>query len=731
MPRGRHARTRIWWVAVCALLLSAGLSTADAEDPPPPPAEDEGTENAPGESAVTPQAIVDMGTLPGVTVEAPTLTRRLLSETTASVNLISRDVLDRELPRSATDAVRFKPGLWSAQSGHGQMGTPSIRGFMGNEVLLLIDGLRMNTSLTPTGPGPDWDLLDMDLIDHIEVLRTPDSVIYGTDALGGVTAYYTGWPVDYTSCGVRSGGRLGFGLATGGENARRYRVQGYTATPRLRAMLGLSFTDADDMVAGGNAGTQSPTWYTGESGLLKLEGRATRYDTLGFTLFGMHKDFDGHFLFPSRVQNTDHRRLAGILRWRHDGWTPLADSFEVRLGLAWNYRLIDRTDVVKKDEFSIYSPQLDLIAHRTVGRHGMTYGVSAHGEDLTAEVATPTEAISSVPDAQTLQIGAFFQDEWDIGTRIRVTAGARFDYVRVKTDPDPAKTDPLVDPNAIRIDRSDTALTGKLGLLYRVNTCVSLTGNVSRGYRFPSAADLAAFRQAPDEIVVGNPDLDPEYSTSVEAGIHLDFPRLRANAVAYHTWYDNLIIGRPGVFNGATWADRNGNGVEDSDEGFYLRQNAGSAKTMGFELDAEYDLTCAWRVFGNLSWWRGDFDPKPHEPLGMPTNATLGLRYHPSSCFWVEGAMHWVRDFSDIDQAFYDDEAFFRRDPHDASAGTLTNDHTVPGFTTFDLRVGATLWNRLRLTAGVENIFDKNYRWYGARHDAPGATFLFNASMDL
>jgi len=731
MLERRHARGWMWLAAACTTFLLFSSTPAQADDPPPPPADEEKTGDAPPVDEPTPADIVDMGTLPGVTVEAPTLTRRPISETTASVNLISREVMERELPRSATDAVRFKPGLWSAQSGHGQMGTPSIRGLMGNEVLLLVDGLRMNTSLTPTGPGPDWDLLDMDLVDHIEVLRTPDSVIYGTDALGGVTAYYTGWPIDYTSCGTRSGGRLGFGFATGGENQRQYRIQGYTATPRLRALLAGTFTDSDDMVAGGSAGTQSPTWYTAESGLFKVEGRATRCDTIGFTFFGMHKDFDGHFLFPARVQNTDHRRMAGILRWRHDGWTPLADSFEVRLGLAYNYRLIDRTDVIKKDEFTIYSPQLDVIAHRQIGRHAMTYGIRTHGEDLTAAVSTPTETISSVPDAQTLQAGVFFQDEWDIGYRLRVTAGARFDYVRVKTDPDPAKTDPLVNPDDIRIDRSDTALTGKLGLLYRVNTCVSLTGNVSRGYRFPNASDLAAFRQAPDEIVVGNPDLDPEYSTSIEGGLHVVFPRVRANAVGYYTWYDNLIIGRPGAFHGVTWADRNGNGVEDSDEGFYLRQNAGSATTAGIELDAEVDITCAWRAFGNLSWWRGDFDPKPHEPLGMPTNATLGLRYQPSRCFWIEGAAHFVRDFSNIDQAFYDDEAFFRKDPHDAGAGTLTDDHTVPGFTTFDIRAGATLWNRLHVTAGIENIFDENYRCYGARHDAPGVTFLFNASMDF
>ena len=727
------AQLRLWIAGLVALaaLFGVGVPAAQADDPPPIDTGDAAGDVAADAADLAPADIVDLGSLPGVTVQSATLTARPIFETTASVNLVTREALARELPRSVSDALRYQPGLWSAQSSNGQMGTPSIRGMMGNEVLLLIDGLRMNTSLTPTGPGPDWDLLDMELVDHIEVLRTPDSVIYGTDALGGVTAIYTGWPLDYTRQGGRVGGSLGGSFMAGGERQRRYKVQGQVATPRLRSVLALSFVDADDMVAGGSAGTQSPTSYSSEAGLFKLEARATRRDTVGVTFFGMHKDFDGHFLFPSRVQNTDHRRYAGILRWQHDGWTPIADTFEVRLGLAYNYRLIKRTDVFLRDEFEILSPQVDFIAHKRLGRHGLTWGITGHGEDLTAAVERTSGTISSVPDAQTTQLGVFVEDEWDVSPRLRVTAGARFDYVRVKTDPNPAKTDPLVNPNDIRIDRSDTALTGKLGVLYLLNKRVSATGNVARGYRFPNASDLAAFRQAPDEIVVGNPDLEPEWSTTVEGGLHFAFPRLRANVVGYYTWYENLIIGRPGMFNGATYADRNGNGMEDSDEGFYLRQNAGSAETAGVDIDAEVDLTEAWRLFGNFSWWHGNFTPKSFEPLGMPTNATFGVHYHPTRYLWAEAAVHWVRDFSDIDPAFYADEAFFRRDPHNAAAGTLTNDNTVPGFTTLDLRVGATLWRRVHVTVGLENVFDTNYRWYGARHDAPGATFLFNATLDL
>jgi outer membrane receptor protein involved in Fe transport len=724
---------------------SLGARPAWADDPPAPPASDvsaqgdgggakakAGTATQPvANDQLAPHDIVDLGSLPGVVVEAPTLTRRPISETTASVNLVGRPKLDRDVPRSLSDALRYEPGLWSAQSSNGQMGTPSIRGLMGNEVLLLIDGLRMNNSFTPTGPGYDWDLLDMDLIDHIEVLRTPDSVIYGTDALGGVTAIYTGWPLDYTRWGTRVGGRVGLSVATGGTNQRRYHARAQVATPRLRATAGVSIVDADDMVAGGHAGTQSPTAYTSQAGLFKIEARTTPRDRVGLTVFGMHKDFDGHFLFPSRVQNTNHQRIATIVRWEHDAWTPLADTFEVRAGLAYNYRLVDRTDVIVKDKFRIYSPQVDLLAHKRVGHHEWTWGITGHGEDLHATVTRATGTISAVPDATTVQAGVFLQDEWDVTPRVRVTAGARFDYVRVKTDPNPATTDPLINPDDIRIDRSDTALTGKLGVLYRVNTRVSLTGNLARGYRFPSAQDLAAFRQAPDEIIVGNPNLDPEYSTTVEGGLHLAYPRLRANGVVYYTWYENLIIGRPGTFGGATYADINGNGMEDPDEGFLIRQNAGKARTTGVDLDAEYDLTYAWLLFGNLSWWHGHFEPMPTEPLGLPTNATFGVRFHPTTRFWAEGTVHWVRDFSYIDPTLYNDEAFFLKDPHDRSKGTLTNDHTVPGFTTVDIRAGATLWRRLRVSAGVENLFDTNYRWYGDRHDAPGVTFLFDASMDL
>ena len=151
----------------------------------------------------------------------------------------------------------------------------------------------------------------------------------------------------------------------------------------------------------------------------------------------------------------------------------------------------------------------------------------------------------------------------------------------------------------------------------------------------------------------------------------------------------------------------------------------------GIELWGDYLIGRKWTVFGNFAWWDGTFKPDVTEPLGMPTNGTLGIHFAPCSWLWAEASAPVVASFTNIPTQFCSSEAFFLRNPQDDTSGTLRSDPRVPGYTTFDLRAGAEISSKVRLTLALENLTDKKYRAYGARINGSGRTFIASLVVDF
>ena len=150
----------------CSLaLLMAGLPAAYAQ------AEDEA---------------VDLGTL------QVTAGRRAEStvDVPQPVTVLTRDDIERAPVQSWTEAMRGQPGAFVQSSGPGQ-GIVIVRGLKGSEVLHLVDGFRLNNAFFRNAPSQYIALVDPMLIDRIELVRGPNSVLYGSDAMGGVIQLLT------------------------------------------------------------------------------------------------------------------------------------------------------------------------------------------------------------------------------------------------------------------------------------------------------------------------------------------------------------------------------------------------------------------------------------------------------------------------------------------------------------------------------------------------------------
>ena len=166
-------------VMACAILHAQSGPTSPAAPPPPEP------------------------TVVTVTAQATPL-----SETSASVTVLSRDYIESSRSETAADLLRAAPFLQIAQSGgSGGLTTITIRGSKPNFVMVLIDGIPVNDITTSLGGSFDFSSLPLDNIERIEIIRGPLSSIYGSDAIGGV--------INFISRRGGAGGGRGFYLCVG------------------------------------------------------------------------------------------------------------------------------------------------------------------------------------------------------------------------------------------------------------------------------------------------------------------------------------------------------------------------------------------------------------------------------------------------------------------------------------------------------------------------------------
>lgn len=194
-------------------------------------------------------------------VITPTRTEMSSADLPYSIeNIDLQSNLSQTIFRTVPEALRYEPGVMVQKTGHGQ-GSPYIRGFTGFRTLYLIDGIRLNNSVFRDGPNQYLNTVDPFSLSHLELVKGPSSVLYGSDAVGGT--------LNLISRGnLRS--ETGFNLNPGffyrvsdAENSHSYHFESsgnYDDT--LGFLVGVTYKDYGDLEAGSSVGLQPRTGYS-------------------------------------------------------------------------------------------------------------------------------------------------------------------------------------------------------------------------------------------------------------------------------------------------------------------------------------------------------------------------------------------------------------------------------------------------------------------------------------
>lgn len=645
------------------------------------------------------------------------------------------DVIDAKamqnvrLSRTVPEALRETPAVMVQKTSHGQ-GSPFIRGFTGFRTLFLIDGIRLNNSTFREGPNQYWSTVDPFSVERLEVVKGPGSVLYGSDAIGGMVNALTVSRSEY-GAGVDWDGRAYYRYASAEDSHTGHGEVSGSVSNRFGFHLGGSYKDFGDLEGGSDTGTQPMTGYDewdvdgkleyflNPNSKVVLAHQAVEQADVWRThrtIFG--KSFHGTVVGTDRQHIFDQDRDLTYLQYQGRELGSVVDAVTVSVSYQQQDERLARVGSDGKQEQS--GVDVDTagawVQLETLSAVGLwTYGVEYYrdwvdsGSASVATNGTVTTAIQGpVADDATYDLaGVFVQDDMPLGERVELILGARYTYAHVEAQ---RVRDPVTGGVTSIEDDWDTVV-GSGRVLYKADHADHwrLFAGVSQGFRAPNLSDLSRLDTARSgEIETAAPGLEPERYINYEIGVKGQSANWSGEIAYFYTDIEDMIVRAP-----------TGNTVNGLLE--VTKRNAGDGFVQGVELSGRYRFHPRFTAFGWVTWMEGDVDSFPtsapvsqREPLSrlMPLTGEIGLRWdHPSGRGWVE-AVCLMADKQD--KLSTEDKRDTQRIP---PGGT-------PGYAVVALRGGWQINHRALVSATVENITDADHRVHGSGVNEPGTNFV-------
>jgi iron complex outermembrane receptor protein len=487
---------------------------------------------------------------------------------------------------SLGDAIAYVPGVRNNTSGEAT-GKVAIRGLTNSRVLVVDDGQRLEHNQW----GDDhFSSVEPAAAARIEVIRGPASVLYGSDALGGVVNIIEPdlpdgigkrpFVLGKLSAGFGSNNRQpdGSGMLEGASGGFGYR---FSATGRT----------AKDL--------RTPTYELWNSGYHNVGGSGT----LGY--HGSWGSLTGRYTMRrDRLQLTDSDSTAtGYARTdddrAHADWSlPLGGSrLEWTAGFESNRRSEYEEATTTTAAFGMreHAYTTDARLHHTLGALS---GVLGAAGEYTTDYNFGEEHL--MPDSKTGGVGLFGFEQREVG-RWSFSFGARYDYRHLS-----AVADTALGNSAASI--SWNSITGNIGMLYHVSEPVAVVLNLGRGFRAPSGFDLFAngLHEATSTFERGNPNLKTETSLNGELSLRVQGAQVAAEFGGFVNRINDFIYTVP-------------TGTTDPESGFEIYDvTQGDATLAGFEGSLEYHPTEYLHLQGTADYVHGT-NTSTHDPLpSMP-----------------------------------------------------------------------------------------------------------------
>ncbi|SOE19867.1 hemoglobin/transferrin/lactoferrin receptor protein [Spirosomataceae bacterium TFI 002] len=633
-------------------------------------------------------------------------------------------------------------------------GSPVLRGFEANKVLVVVDGVRMNNAIFRGGHLQNVLRIDQNILERVEVVIGPSSVNFGSDALGGVLHFRTK-EAQFEEFNANAFVRYGsvnnektahFDLNYGLENIAFLSSVSVSQFGDL--MMGKNFKKGfegfglkenymkyqggvDVVLPNPDPYLQSPSGYNQYDFLQKVKlqtgsishrlnlqvsmsSSVPRYDRL------TDKNATGNLRFSEWLYGPEVRLLGSysidLPRTKLYDKASVIGSIQYFAESRISRKAFNYIRTTQNEDVNVLGLNADFQKH--LKRHSIQYGiellennVSSHAftnniqDAMSAEIPAQTR----YPDggSKTSAYSVYLNDHIKLNPKVLWNGGVRFNYADLNATFKNKDFFPYEGNNA---EQKNTAFSGNMGLIYLPSNSTRLKTLVSSGFRTPNIDDLAkVFDSAAGTLIVPNPNLNPEYTYNIEFGLKHEFARkLSLEGVYFYTFLRNAIVVSDFTINGSgTFIFQ---GVESR---VVAMQNQARATVHGWNVKLDYKFNKELNLSSTLSKTIGKLDdgtPLDHIP---PMYGKTSLHFQENKFEMELFAMYngWKRleDYS----------------PNGEDNVQYATVDGSPSWWTLNTRTSYSISKDWTLQFSLENILDKNYRNFASGISAPGRNFLF------
>ena len=705
------------------------------------------------------------------------------------VSVIKSEDLFLSSPASGAELLELSPGV-RVQKSQGGGGSPIIRGFEANRVLIVVDGVRMNNAIYRSGHLQNSITIDPNNIERAEVIFGSSSVGYGSDALGGVIHYYTKSPILKGSEKIKSSFTSNYTSANQGLSNNF--ITNYSSE-NWGSITSLSISKFGDIKMGENRDHGFDNW-----GLTPLYSKNSRYS---------------YYSQPSTNSNENVQKNTGYSQ------VDLFQKFLVKLGdtnlLNINIQFSESSDIDRFDQLSItkgnslkfsewyygpqkrllISPSLKIFPNRKFMKkgvitfgfqkinesrikrkfnalnrshqiedlkvfslngdfdtsfnddHSISYGVEStynynyskaydqiieiQGDEITGlskKFAIPTRYPSN--GSSYTSFASYVNWSWNMSEFFTFNIGTRLTFTGLKASWNDIIS---VNPQLSEVNLNSEALTTTVSIKLRPSKRVQINTVLSSGFRNPNIDDIGKIRENNGLLVVPNTFLKPEYAYNLDLGI--DFRSLNNRNYISLRGFSTIIsrhIGRDEyvVFSDITTPDLSTVIYNGEEVTTISNKNLGNRFIHGFSIDGFSQINNNLKFDYGITYTEGD-NNETYGPLPSisPLFGSIALSYSKRGLNLK--AVYKFSEAKSPGEYSFGGEDGLDETPFTINSEGLLNYLGTPKWSDLSIYGSKNISSNVTLRIGLTNVFDTHYRTFASGISAPGRSFQLGLNLKL
>ena len=676
------------------------------------------------------------------------------------VDVITSEKVKSNTAQNSAD-ILLSTGNILIQKSQGGGGSPVIRGFEANKILLVIDGVRMNNAIYRSGHLQNSITIDKNILERTEVIYGPNSTIYGSDALGGTVHYFTKDPSFATEEDKSLFQTNMFTQFSSANKGKVVHIDFNAGTKKLGSLTSITLSDfgnikmgkirapfldndygknlhfvkqyegKDSSVINTDPEIQMNTGYKQYDFLQKLKYSPDHYlDLLLNIQYSTSSDiprYDQLNLYKEKnlqfaewyygPQNRLLTSLKSVLKTSNPLFTTFSSIFafqnieEDRITRKFG----KENEINQEEDVYVYSINLDFLKLYNQ-KYKTNYGIEfvhnkVYSQAFRRNILNNSfaDTVTRYPDKgnNTFDFSAYITNKWNINNKYILSGGMRFNYSHYKSKFEYNSSFYYLPFS--NITHKNKAITGSLSLVYLPVRDMKLNLILSSGYRNPNIDDYGKIREKSGDLMIPNNNLKPEYSYNGEIGISKTIDGyIQINGSFFLNFLNNAIVRTPAILNGLTELP-----FEDDTLRLIKNDNAEESIIYGTSLNIISDLNSNISFKATLNYTYGknltDTLPLSHiPPIYGITTISYDIKRFYNEIYLVYNGWKHMRDMN----------------PYGEDNIDFATDEGFPGWFTINLKSVYRINKNISLLIAVENILDTFYMPFASGVAAPGRNFI-------